>query len=157
MRSDPFGPARAPLRFLTLFVAAAGIIGVWSWYASQAAAHKQLDTCNSVVDASVMRVLERSRTDEPLTVLVALPDGLQAELDVSSDAGRAGVDSGMVKVAWCPGKAEPLLTLNAYRSGTAPDLGTALFVTFGLAAIGSLGFLWVFKPTDDLGDPATPE
>lgn len=156
MRSDRFGPARAPLRFLTVFVATAGIIGVWSWYASQVAAHKQLHTCNSVVDAAVVRVLERSRTNEPLTVLVALPGGLQSELDVSSDAGQTAVESGMAKVAWCPGNAEPLLSLEAYRSGTTPDLGTALFVTLGLAAMGSLGFLWVFKPTRDLGDSPTP-
>lgn len=142
MREDFFGAFRAPLRILFPLILVGVIIAAWVDYTGQVAEHQRLASCGVRTEASITSVLERSRTDDPLVVSVALPGDIHGEVDV--DAGRDDLTSGRMPVVWCPGQAQPVMTPRELAEG--PDAASALFVTVTFAALAAFAVFWVFKP-----------
>jgi hypothetical protein len=141
MREDFFGVRRA-LPIVVLVLMAGAITGLWIDYRAEVAEHKRLQVCGTMTQAEVVSIVERSRTDAPLTVSVALPDGGKADVDVDADVDD--VSSGRVAVVWCPGHDEPVLTQHALSRG--PDLATTWRATVIFSALGAFMWFWVLRP-----------
>ena len=142
MDEDFFGVWRAPLRVLLALLMIGAISAAWVDYNGERADHQRLSQCGSMTQARIVSVVERSRTDTPLVVSVAMPDGVTTDVDVDSVADD--LNSGRVAVVSCPGHSQPVLTQHAFVQG--PDLASALQVTLLFSALGAVGWFWVFRP-----------
>lgn len=142
MDEDFFGVWRAPLRVFFALLMIGAITVAWVGYHGQRAEYQRLRECGSMTQARIVSVVERSRTNAPLVVSVAMPDGVNTDVDV--DPLADDLTSGRVAVVSCPGHPQPVLTQHAFAQG--PDLASALQGTLLFSALGALGWFWVFRP-----------
>lgn len=100
--------------------------------------------------ATVTRVVDTSRTGDPLDVLAELPSGDIVEVETTPGLVRQN----QVELVVCPGSTTPAVTSAAFAAG--PDLMAPVEATMGFLAVAAVLLFWVLRPDRRLGGGVLP-
>lgn len=126
-------------RVVTALTLLAAVAAVWAGYVASDRAFRTLSTCGSVLRLPVESVVDRSRTGDPLTVVVRLPNGKEREVQV--DPVDVGGDT--VAVVTCAAQDSPVLALSQYRGG--PNVLYPVVATLGFVCVAAVIVFWVLR------------